>query len=135
MYYSGWYQSFPAGFARTVANEGAVPLVQMDPENISIAAIASGHYDGYLTSYAEAVRHYHHPVIVSFGHEMNGDWYSWGYQNVPRHLHRGLAAHRQPVPRARRAERHLAVDRQRDGRHPARQDPEPGSGGGRAATT
>src|SRR5213075_1785715 len=46
MYYSGWYQSFPAGFARTVASEGAVPLVQMDPEDISVAAIASGHYDG-----------------------------------------------------------------------------------------
>ena len=82
MYYSGWYQSFPAGFARTVASEGAVPLVQMDPENISVGAIASGHYDGYLTSYAEAVRHYHHPVIVSFGHEMNGDWYSWGYKRT-----------------------------------------------------
>ena len=82
MYYSGWYQSFPAGFARTVASEGAVPLVQMDPENISVAAIASGHYDGYLTSYAEAVRHYHYPVIVSFGHEMNGGWYSWGYRKT-----------------------------------------------------
>jgi mannan endo-1,4-beta-mannosidase len=65
-----------------VASEGAVPLVQMDPENISVAAIASGHYDGYLTSYAEAVRHYHYPVIVSFGHEMNGDWYSWGYKRT-----------------------------------------------------
>src|SRR5262249_55207942 len=39
MYYSGWCQSFPAGFARTVASEGAVPLVQMDPEKISVAAI------------------------------------------------------------------------------------------------
>jgi hypothetical protein len=82
MYYSGWYQSFPAAFARKVASEGAVPLVQMDPENISVEAIASGHYDGYLTSYAEAVRHYHDPVIVSFGHEMNGDWYSWGYKRT-----------------------------------------------------
>ncbi len=79
MYYSGWYEPFPAGFARTVANDGAAPLVQMDPENVSVAAIASGRYDGYLSAYAEAVRAYHHPVIVSFGHEMNGDWYSWGY--------------------------------------------------------
>ena len=54
----------------------------MDPKNISVEAIASGHYDGYLTSYAETVRHYHHPVIVSFGHEMNGDWYSWGYKRT-----------------------------------------------------
>jgi mannan endo-1,4-beta-mannosidase len=79
MYYSGWYESFRASFAATAANEGAVPLVQMDPENVSIAAIASGKYDGYLSSYAEAIRAYGHPVILSFGHEMNGSWYSWGY--------------------------------------------------------
>ena len=44
--------------------------------------IASGKYDGYLSAYAEAVRAYRHPVILSFGHEMNGNWYSWGYKNT-----------------------------------------------------
>jgi mannan endo-1,4-beta-mannosidase len=29
-------------------------------------------------AYAAAVKAYGHPVIFSFGHEMNGDWYSWG---------------------------------------------------------
>ena len=47
MYYSGWFVPFPVGFATTAANNGAVPLVQMDPDNISIAAIASGRYDAY----------------------------------------------------------------------------------------
>jgi Glycosyl hydrolase family 26 len=79
MFYSGWFQSFPARFAATAANNGAAPLVQMDPDGISVAAIASGRYDGYLSAYAEAVRAYHNPVILSFGHEMNGSWYSWGY--------------------------------------------------------
>jgi len=82
MYYSGWYVPFPTKFATTVANEGAAPLVQMDPSGVKIAAIASGQYDGYLSEYAEAVRAYGHPVILSFGHEMNGDWYSWGYKNT-----------------------------------------------------
>jgi len=82
MYYSGWYVPFPAGFASTVANHGAVPLVQMDPDNINVARIASGHYDGYLSAYAEAVRAYHHPVILSFGHEMNGNWSAWGYRHT-----------------------------------------------------
>jgi hypothetical protein len=81
-YYSGWYQPFPAGFATTVANNGKVPLVQLDPDGINIASIVSGKYDGYLSSYAEAVRAYGHPVIVSFGHEMNGDWSSWGYRHT-----------------------------------------------------
>jgi mannan endo-1,4-beta-mannosidase len=82
MFYSGWYQSFPESFAATAAQHGAVPLVQIDPAGVSIPKIASGHYDGYLSSYAEAVRAYRHPVILSFGHEMNGNWYSWGYQST-----------------------------------------------------
>ena len=82
MYYNGWYVPFPDKFATTAANNGAVPLVQMDPDGISVAGIASGRYDGYLSAYAEAVRAYRHPVILSFGHEMNGDWYSWGYRKT-----------------------------------------------------
>ena len=81
-YYSGWYEPFKVGFARTAADDGAVPLVQMDPTGVSVAGIASGRYDAYLFSYAEAVRAYRHPVILSFGHEMNGDWYSWGYRHT-----------------------------------------------------
>jgi hypothetical protein len=79
MYYSGWYVPFPTAFAATAASNGAVPLVQMDPDGISVAGIAAGRYDGYLSAYAESVRAYRHPVIVSFGHEMNGHWSSWGY--------------------------------------------------------
>ena len=47
-----------------------------------MASIAHGRYDGYLSAYAEAVRAYRHPVLLSFGHEMNGDWYSWGYRHT-----------------------------------------------------
>jgi mannan endo-1,4-beta-mannosidase len=87
MYYSGWFVPFPAPFAATAAQHGAVPLVQMDPDKpgatISIAAITSGKYDPYLSQYAEAVRAYKHPVILSFGHEMNGDWSPWGYKHTP----------------------------------------------------
>jgi glycosyl hydrolase family 26 len=84
MYYSGWFEPFQAGFAVKVARNGAVPLVQMDPEGkgVTVSAIAAGKFDGYLSAYAEAVRAYHHPVILSFGHEMNGSWSSWGYQHT-----------------------------------------------------
>jgi mannan endo-1,4-beta-mannosidase len=81
-YYSGWFEPFRARFARAVSDNGAVPLVQLDPDGVSIAAIASGRYDGYLRTYAQAVRAYRRPVIVSFGHEMNGDWYPWGYKKT-----------------------------------------------------
>ena len=82
LYFSGWGEPFQAGFAETAAKAGAVPLVQMEPGTVPLAAIASGRYDGYLSSYAGAVRAYHHPVILSFGHEMNGFWYPWGYRHT-----------------------------------------------------
>jgi mannan endo-1,4-beta-mannosidase len=82
MYYSGWFEPFKTGFAAMAARRGAVPLVQMDPTNASITGIAHGRYDGYLSEYAEAVRAYGHPVILSFGPEMNGSWYAWGYTHT-----------------------------------------------------
>ena len=42
MYYSGWFEPFRSAFATTAAEHGAVPLVQMEPTGISIAAIAAG---------------------------------------------------------------------------------------------
>jgi hypothetical protein len=81
-YYSGWYEPFNSGLANAAAKHGAAPLVQMDPAGVKLAAIAAGQYDAYLSSYAEAVRAYHDPVILSFGHEMNGTWYSWGYRHA-----------------------------------------------------
>ena len=77
MYYSGWREPFQARFASTVARHGGVPLVQMDPTSVSLSAIASGKYDGYLGQFATAVRSYGGPVVIGFGHEMNGTWYSW----------------------------------------------------------
>jgi hypothetical protein len=78
VYYSSWLEPFRTHFAEEVTARGTVPLVQIDPEGISLAAIAQGRYDSYLRSYAQAVRSLGHPVIISFGHEMNGAWYSWG---------------------------------------------------------
>jgi mannan endo-1,4-beta-mannosidase len=82
VYYSGWQESFQAKFARTVVAHDAVPLVQINPTGISLAAIASGQYDTYLRSYATAVKTFGYRVILSFGHEMNGYWYSWGYRHT-----------------------------------------------------
>ena len=82
VYYSGWMEPFQARFAATAARHRAVPLVQMDPTGVSVAAIASGQYDAYLRSYASAVKASGGRVILSFGHEMNGNWYSWANQHT-----------------------------------------------------
>jgi mannan endo-1,4-beta-mannosidase len=81
VYYSGWGEPFQIGFAKQVAKHGAVPVVQIQPTGIDLSAIATGRYDTYLASYARAVLAYGHPVIMSFGHEMNGTWYSWSNGN------------------------------------------------------
>jgi mannan endo-1,4-beta-mannosidase len=83
MYYSGWYEPFKVNFAKTAAQHNAVPLVQIEPTHVRLAAITAGKYDGYLSQFAAAVRTYDHPVILSFGHEMNGTWYTWAYQHTP----------------------------------------------------
>lgn len=76
-YFSSWLEPFQTNFATSAAEHGALPLVQINPYNVSLAAIAAGQYDSYLSAFAEAVRTYSHPVILSFGHEMNGNWYPW----------------------------------------------------------
>jgi hypothetical protein len=81
-FYSGWLEGFPASFAAKAAKEGAVPLVQIQPTGVALAKIAAGRYDSYLSTYAEAVRAYGHPVVMSFAHEMNGSWYPWGYRHT-----------------------------------------------------
>ena len=69
-------------FAEMAARHHAAPLVQIDPSHISLTAIAAGQYDPYLRSYAAAVRAFGGRVIISFGHEMNGNWYSWAYRHT-----------------------------------------------------
>lgn len=81
-YYSSWGEQFQSAFARTAYEHGASTIVQIDPTNISLARIADGKYDSYLLSFANAVAAFHRQVIISFGHEMNGYWYTWGYHNT-----------------------------------------------------
>jgi mannan endo-1,4-beta-mannosidase len=82
-YYSGWGVPFERSFAETVHSHGGVTILQMDPTYASIPAIAGGMYDQYLRTFADSVRDFGHPVVIGFGHEMNADWYSWGYKHVP----------------------------------------------------
>jgi mannan endo-1,4-beta-mannosidase len=82
-YYSGWYEPFQTAFAEIAARNGATTIVQIDPTNISLARIAASGYDRYLIRYAKEVAAFGRPVVISFGHEMNGFWESWGYTHTP----------------------------------------------------
>jgi mannan endo-1,4-beta-mannosidase len=81
-YYSGWAEPFASSFAQRLHKHDIIPYVQIDPTYASVAAIAAGAYDVYLRGYAGSVRDFGHAVVIGFGHEMNGYWYSWGYGHV-----------------------------------------------------
>jgi mannan endo-1,4-beta-mannosidase len=91
---------YNAAEACSVARAGAELLIQWDPKRISLQRIANGGWDQYITQFARNVRAGQLPIVLSFGHEMNGNWYTWGYtQTSPRrfvaawrHLHRLFAA-------------------------------------------
>jgi mannan endo-1,4-beta-mannosidase len=78
VYYSAWNDPFSTSFAQAAWDHDAYVLVQLEPKGVTLASIAAGGSDAYLHSYADAVVAFGHPVILSFGHEMNGTWYSWG---------------------------------------------------------
>ena len=82
IYYSGWKEPFQTTFAGAADANGATPVVQIDPSGTALNDIADGNYDAYLISYAEAVHAWGKNVVIGFGHEMNGDWYSWGYRHT-----------------------------------------------------
>lgn len=83
VYYSHWLDPFQLSFATSAAEHGAITLVQLAPQGVSLASIAAGRFDSYLRSYAAAIKKFGKQVIMSFGHEMNGSWYPWGYQHTP----------------------------------------------------
>jgi hypothetical protein len=82
LYYSGWQERFQTSFTKQAAAHGATVLVQIDPTNINMSAVAAGEYDSYISRYAQQVRAYGARVIIGFGHEMNGSWYSWAWKHT-----------------------------------------------------
>jgi hypothetical protein len=82
-YVTDWAEPFPASFASRLYKHGATPLVQIEPTNASLDAIAAGDYDIYLRAYANSVRLFGHQVVIGFGNGMNAPWYPWGYSRTP----------------------------------------------------
>jgi hypothetical protein len=82
--FGGWGKDFMANWASNVTAGGGLPLLQigMGKSKKDPPLIASGADDAYLASFARQVRDFGHPIILSYGHEMNGAWYSWGWKRT-----------------------------------------------------
>lgn len=94
-YYADFGDSFDVNRAGIALTARAVPLLQWNPWKATLSAIAAGKYDAYLLRFASSVRRFRCPLLLSFAHEMNGNWYRWGYEHVTpaayiaawRHIH------------------------------------------------
>jgi beta-mannanase len=80
--YTAFGAPFPQVALQQVTSTGASPLIQWNPRGVPLAKIAAGGYDTYLRSYAASVKRFGRQVVLSFGHEMNGPWNSWGAGHV-----------------------------------------------------
>jgi mannan endo-1,4-beta-mannosidase len=93
--YLAWDSSFNPRAVTAAWSYGALYYLAWEPYGTSVQSIADGQSDAYIMRFARAVRALNLPVAISFGHEMNGNWYPWGTgQTTPaefvaawRHIH------------------------------------------------
>ena len=90
MWYQDWAHStsFDTTGMTAVSSRGLMPMITWQPfdysfgvsqPNYSLAKIADGTYDAYITQWAQGAKAYGKPFYLRFAHEMNGNWYPWGY--------------------------------------------------------
>lgn len=71
-----------------IASYGAVPLLRMMPwgepywelgyqPDYAVQKVIDGDFDQFLSDWADEIKDFGRPVMVTFGCEMNGDWFPW----------------------------------------------------------
>lgn len=78
--YVGWGTGLDTQGVKNAWSYGALYFQVWEPYNTTIKQIASGASDDYIERFAASVRALNLPIALSFGHEMNGNWYPWGTQ-------------------------------------------------------
>jgi hypothetical protein len=90
-----WYQNWGAGaygsavqptWISAVTTTGRTPMLTWEPwapggpvqPKYRLQRLVQGGFDGYMTSWANALRLVGKTVYLRPMHEMNGDWYPWG---------------------------------------------------------
>ncbi|HEY3501548.1 MAG TPA: glycosyl hydrolase [Actinocatenispora sp.] len=106
-YFVNWTEDFRPQAVVASYQQGAVPAITWEPwaglqggtsqPAYGLEKIVDGGYDGYVTRFATAVKQQKWPIVLRFGHEMNGNWYPWSesksgnkagdYVKAWRHVH------------------------------------------------
>jgi mannan endo-1,4-beta-mannosidase len=79
-YFVSWgapWDPVPACYA---VSQGALPLIQINLYKQHLSNIARGSMNNYIVRFADQVKNFGLPVVLSLGHEMNGNWYPWGWK-------------------------------------------------------
>lgn len=64
-------------------NHRAMPVIQFNLRHLTAAQVAAGQGTRYITHLAQGIKAFALPVVISLGHEMNGNWYPWGWHRTP----------------------------------------------------
>ena len=73
-----WTCTFDSGVANLVVARGDIPAIDWaNDSGHTDAAIASGQYDSWITTQAQAMKAFGHPLFLLFDEEMNGTWYPY----------------------------------------------------------
>lgn len=87
-FYLAWGDKFPAPEIERAGRDNAIlvltwePYLKAEQARSLLGDIGAGRYDAYIRTMAASIKRYGRPVMVRWGHEPNGDWYSWsGSQN------------------------------------------------------
>ena len=90
VYFSNnWFTgiSFPQKEADIISSLGKIPFIRMMPRSAfyegrqdpvyTMQKIIDGKFDNDLKQYARETKNFGKPLIIEFGTEVNGDWFSW----------------------------------------------------------
>jgi hypothetical protein len=72
-----WLQGFDPGTANLVQRRGDLNAIDMSTGNVPLTDIANGDYDAAISTWAEAVKAWGHPLFLLLDEEMNGNWYPY----------------------------------------------------------
>ncbi|MFL5832644.1 MAG: glycosyl hydrolase [Solirubrobacterales bacterium] len=73
-----WNQAFAAGPLNLTRERGAIPLMDMDPDGVTLKEIVEGKKDSDFITWAKAVKAWSYPLMFRWTWEMNGTWFQWG---------------------------------------------------------
>ncbi|MFH0863657.1 MAG: glycosyl hydrolase [Candidatus Gottesmanbacteria bacterium] len=87
---TGAYQEFDPAILEQYRTRGIMPGITWDASkgiglnknqpDFSWKTIASGKHDAYITRVAKGVAAYKYPCVLRTLHEMDGNWYPWGFR-------------------------------------------------------